>query len=68
MTREHTPKPGANWGRELVRRELLATDGPVPTEWAQAFADSLAADPQQTALNRADRRRAERAKRKGSTR
>lgn len=64
MTREHTPKPGANWGRELVRRELLATDGPVPTEWAQDFADSLAAD-QQPALNRADRRRNKRAQRKG---
>jgi hypothetical protein len=72
MGTEHTPKPGANWGRELVRREMQALDVPVRAEEAQGAADQLATgtgmvglnEPAPPQPNRAQRRAAARAARR----
>lgn len=51
MAREHSPRPGAHWQTVPVRREQV-----VPDDWT---------DDQPTPANRADRRAAKRALRKG---
>lgn len=64
MGREHSPKPGADWGRELVRAERYALDVPVPSEGAQAMANQLADDAPPVGLNREQRRALKRARRR----
>lgn len=66
MGREHSPRPGVTWDRELVRQEIYIGLDKVPTEETLAFSDDLAAPPQP--LNREQRRALERAKRKGGRR
>lgn len=63
MGREHTPRPGVTWDRELVRQEVYIGLDKVPTEETLAFSDELA-DPAPP-LNREQRRALERAKRMG---
>lgn len=66
MGREHSPKPGVTWDRELVRQEVYIGLDKVPTEATLAFSDQLA-EPTQP-LNREQRRALQRAKRKGGKR
>lgn len=62
MAREHTPKPGVTWDRELVRQEVYIGLDKVPTERTLEFSDELAT-PAQPA-NREQRRALARAKRR----
>lgn len=67
MGREHSPRPGVTWDRQLIRREIYIGLDKVPTEETLAFSDQLA-EPVQP-LNREQRRALERAKkRKGGRR
>lgn len=66
MSREHAPRPGVTWDRELVRQEVYIGLDKVPTGETLAFSDALA-EPAQP-MNRQQRRALERAKRKGGKR
>lgn len=62
MGREHTPKPGVTWDRELVRQEVYIGLDQVPTDATVEFSDQLATPP--LPANREQRRALERAKRR----
>lgn len=70
MTREHAPRPGVTWQQQPTRTEIVVTDADggawSVTPWLAPVAESPF-EPG-VPLNRADRRRAVRAQRKGGRR
>lgn len=77
MSREHAPRPGVTWDRQLVRQEVYVGLGQVPTTATLAFSDRLANsdgeptttvdglnEPVPPRLNREQRRAAKRAQRR----
>lgn len=70
MAREHSPRPGAHWQTVPVRREVIVTDPEGPWGGPTAirpWTDEPTPPPWQPTppANRADRRAAKRALRKG---
>lgn len=64
MTREHTPRPGVTWQQQPTRVETVV--GNDPDELSTAVEGMN--EPWPPLVNRADRRRAIRAQRKGGRR
>lgn len=62
MSREHTPKPGVTWDRELIHYAVYNALDRVPTEKTRELSEQLANPPQP--LNREQRRAIQRAQRK----
>ncbi len=64
MVSEHTPRPGATWRQQPTRREVIVPDGPWGGPAAFTAWGPDGGMPPSPALNRAQRRAAERAARK----
>lgn len=64
MTREHTPKPGANWQQQPTTREVVVPDGPWGGPTTIRLWDVY--DWPEPRPNRAQRRAAARAARKAN--